>query len=379
MFHTLLLRLAPALAAEPDAASEAAIATDAPEAIDNRRSFAVLPGAFYGPTTGLGVAAYATATRPLTPHASTWPSTLSAAVVGTTRKQVSLAMWPTLYLGEANTWVLQGEAFIEHFPTRFYGLGPRSSAAHQVFTRRQVHARTDVRRRVHEHLLIGVRHRITAVDVRDVTHELDASGAPLSTPSGDALLGSGIAGEDGSVVHGAGVSVRWDTRDNDQSAHRGVLLDLTTSGTPAWLGSSHAFTSGVLDARGYVPLGYGTTLALQWRTELHRGDVPFTAMAEVGDDDLLRGLFTGRFRDRNATAAQAEVRSPVLWRFRVVGFAGAGQVFHHVSDLSEPALTWTGGGGLRFLVDPVTRSSIRMDVAGGPDGGGVIFTFGEAL
>ena len=63
-------------------------------------------------------------------------------------------------------------------------------------------------------------------------------------------------------------------------------------------------------------------LALQGLAAYMPGEVPFANMPVLGGQNLLRGLFGGRYRDQTLVAAQAELRLPV-WRWiGLAAFAG---------------------------------------------------------
>jgi outer membrane protein assembly factor BamA len=333
-------------------------------------SWLALPGAFYSQETSLGLAAFGTVTAKA-PGAGegTWPSTVNAVLVGTLEKQASFTLQPTLFLGEENAWAIDGEAFVEHFPTRFYGVGAGSDPDFQTFTRRQVQATANVRRKVGEHVYVGVSDRFAATAVRHVSGPAE---------SADRLLGEGVSGEDGAVAHALGVTVRSDRRDNPSSARRGTFADLGVAASSPLLGATHAYTHVRLDARAYLPFGEDGTVALQGLAESRAGDVPFTSMAVLGGDDVLRGLYEGRYTDHGLAAAQIEARADLFWRLRGVAFAGVGKVFRSPEDLLR-APVWSAGGGLRVEIDEENHSVVRLDVAGGPDGGGFILNFGEAF
>ncbi len=340
----------------------------------------MLPGAFYSQETGVGFAAYGNYTYPIQGTGpDTWSSSLTSAIVYTLKKQTSMTVWSSIYLGHANDWAIETEISGEHFPTNYFGVGPTTEASYQVFTRRQFRAENAVRRRVYEQLYVGLAHRFSAVDVRDV-------GAPSPGPNSDEVvwtddtqLGSGnVTGENGTRTNGLGALVRWDTRDNNQSARHGALVDFELSAYPIWIGSTSSFVLSRADFRGYIPVGRGV-IAGQWLTELGAGDIPFTAMSELGGDEMLRGMFQGRYRDKNSTTVQLELRHPIVWRFGAVAFISTGHVFPSFNELTQHAPRWTAGGGIRFVVDETARSNIRVDVGAGPDGTGFIFTFGEAF
>jgi outer membrane protein assembly factor BamA len=110
-------------------------------------------------------------------------------------------------------------------------------------------------------------------------------------------------------------------------------------------------------------------LAIQAKTRLGNGDVPFLDMSAVGNDDLLRGYPKNRFRDVNFVGAQAEYRFPLFWRLGMVVFAGAGDVFNKASDLTITDLKWSIGSGLRLVVNPQERLNVRFDYGYGKEGG----------
>ena len=179
---------------------------------------------------------------------------------------------------------------------------------------------------------------------------------------------------------GPTATVRFDSRDNVQSTRRGLLARVDLGVFPKPL-STHGFGLARADVRGFVPYARSGTVAGRVLLESRFGDVPFSSMGELGGDNVLRGLFQGRFRDDDLAVAELEVRSPELWRFRLVAFGGAGLV----ADIDDGAdsfahpPTWIVGGGLRFELDPQIHNAIRLDVAGGPDGFGFIFNFNEAF
>lgn len=345
---------------------------------DDGKSLMVLPGAFYSQETSVGLAAFGTASFPLRGSGEdTWPSNLTSAVTWTFERQTSFAVWPTFYFGEANDQVLTGEVIVSHYPTRYYGMGSRSDAAWQDFTRRWLTTDLSVLQKVRPKLYVGGTHRLAVLDVRDVA-DPRLGDADAAWTGGD-LLGSGVVGEDGGRVHGLGVVLRWDGRDNDQSTRRGSFVQVEWVGHPEALGSSWSYGQGGLDTRTWLAFGRDGTLAAQWVSELGHGDVPFTHMAMLGGDDVLRGLFEGRFRDKGMTALQGEVRYTLIGGLRAAAFGGVGTVFSDLPGLADARATATAGGGLRYELDAQSHTAIRADLGTGPDGTGFILTFGEAF
>jgi outer membrane translocation and assembly module TamA len=82
-------------------------------------------------------------------------------------------------------------------------------------------------------------------------------------------------------------------------------------------------------------------------------------LPQLGNDALMRGYYTGRYRDRNLIAGQTELRYRLADRLGLVGFVGAGEVAHNA--FSVAALKPNYGGGLRYFFDTEKGLSIRMD------------------
>lgn len=328
-----------------------------------------VPAAFYSQETSVGAVVFGSVTFP-SAREDTWPSTLAAAVVGTVQGQATVTLWPTVFLGPRNQWSLTGRVVGAHFPTRYYGLGPDTTGEYQPFTRRWVTSELSLLRRVAGPLYIGAVDQVSVFDVRDI----GAPTGPLDEP-----LGTGaIPGEAGGVVHGLGARARLEGRDNPQSARDGIYADVRWVAFGPALGSSYGYTEAAVDLRGYHTILGDLTLTSQAIVEGRTGEPPFTHEAELGGDNVLRGLFRGRYRDRSLAALQAEVRVPLFWRFRGVAFGGVGEVFSDPETLLDGPPRWTAGGGLRYELDRENHTTVRLDVGAGPDGVGVIFNFGEA-
>jgi hypothetical protein len=114
------------------------------------------------------------------------------------------------------------------------------------------------------------------------------------------------------------------------------------------------------DARAYIPANERQAFALRLLAEDHVGEsgrgVPFTYMAELGDDRGLRGFSGGRFRDNAAVAAQLEWRYEVYWHpgfpdMRIEGFAftDVGTVAPSLGSIDWSTVRATPGIGIRYV------------------------------
>ena len=110
------------------------------------------------------------------------------------------------------------------------------------------------------------------------------------------------------------------------------------------------------------------------------GDPPFQQLAILGGQQLLRGYYEGRFRDRDLWALQAELRAGHWKRMGLVAFVGAGDVAHRFSELRLDEVQASYGLGLRWQLSASEGMQIRADLGFNDEGGsGFYLAFLEAF
>jgi hypothetical protein len=113
------------------------------------------------------------------------------------------------------------------------------------------------------------------------------------------------------------------------------------------------------------------------------GRSPFYLLPQLGNDEVMRGYYGGRYRDRNLIAGQTELRYRLNGRIGVIAFVGTGEVFH--SDFSFPGLKPDYGAGLRYFFDVDKGLALRMDYgvgqkpAGEPRESGFYVSLGQSF
>jgi hypothetical protein len=172
-----------------------------------------------------------------------------------------------------------------------------------------------------------------------------------------------IQNRDGGTNLLIGPSFVFDTRDNNTYTNTGVEVV-----------SSYQYYKGIYGSNGYNGSLF-TIEATQYNhlakrlnlcfdvydTNLLGGASPFYLLPAMGSDELMRGYYNGRFRDRNYVAAQAELRYRFSRRFGLAFFGGAGSVFATQFNLGD--LKPSYGGGLRYFFDVEKGLDIRFDYA----------------
>jgi outer membrane protein assembly factor BamA len=293
-------------------------------------------------------------------------STVWAFGTYTLAKQFQVVVKPEIYF-ERNRFFLSGNLRYERTPQKFFGVGnDMPSTAEESYTPRIMTVEVGVKKKFLGHLFAGVQY-----DFEQMTME---------SVEPDGLLSSGsITGSRGGLLSGFGVSLDWDTRDGVLYPRKGVFFQLTADTYGAMTGSDFAFTSFKLDCREYFLVAPDQVLALQAYFRSNSGEVPFHKLALLGGESLMRGYYTGRFRDRDILAIQAEYRVMVTKRIGVVGFAGLADVFPDFSEFNLKTIKYSVGTGVRYMVNKREGTTLRMDMAWGRVSFGLYFTAQEAF
>lgn len=140
---------------------------------------------------------------------------------------------------------------------------------------------------------------------------------------------------------------------------RGVYLSLGGRLYRGTDGTDSDFHRISASAHGYLPLNDRQSLAIQGLARINRGDtgrgVPFTHLAEVGDERGARAYPSGRFRHLDMAAVMAEWRYEI-WRelherARAEGFVffDEGGVARRLDDLDASDLAESYGFGIRAV------------------------------
>ena len=176
---------------------------------------------------------------------------------------------------------------------------------------------------------------------------------------------------------GIGFQVLFDNRDNLINPLRGTMVEFNDRHYVHWLGSDYTFSFYSLELRQYFNPWRNQTLAIRGLASLQYTNdaIPLRALSRVGGHKFIRGYFKGTYQDHHMLAFEAEYRLPLwregqpskLWqvwkRLGVVGFVGGAEVFRDKEQLSFHEFNLAAGGGLRILLNPATRSNIRIDYA----------------
>ena len=361
MVRFVLALLVAVIGAGPVHAQSSGAAADTTE--ERSADWLLLPYASYALDTkiagGLVVGYY----RPEQPEGAA--SNVQSTFTVTQRRQIIIEVAPELYLGDG-LWRAQGVGQVSHYPNSYFGVGGDTpQSAEESYTARYVLLDLTAQRRLRPNLRVGPRLFVRGDAVRDPEDE-----------AGDIAQGR-VAGADGGLTAGLGLSFFWDARNSLYYPTGGTYAEIVTTLHSAAWGSDYTFGRVETDLRGYRSLGIGV-LTGQIYTESVVGTAPFQLLPLLGGSSRMRGYREGRFRDNVYWTAQAEYRIPLFWRFKATAFASVGEVGPRVGpELVEEVEVAVGIGGRLRLTDDGVHG--RLDLAWSPTGIAPTISLGEAF
>lgn len=339
-----------------------------------RPSVALLPVISSAPETGLelgGSLLYSFYTDTLSP--TTRVSNIFAYATLTTKGQSRVNL-STNYWSPGNRYHYTGSLGYINFPFDFFGIGNNTAKANaDRLSQKRLRLMLSAEKKISKNIYIGL--VAGGFDYR--FKDVEPGGIFDTGPMLERPLG-------GTHVY-LGPSFVFDDRNNNTYTTRGAVVT-TYLELVKGIGSNNSLTGGLLNLEyaQFFKLSKRFVLGFNAQEQSLTGSQsPFYLLPALGSDEIMRGYYNGRFRDRNLLAAQTELRFRLTDRFGVVGFLGTGQVWNNSFSLDEFKPNY--GGGLRYFFDTEKGLSIRVDYgvgekrAGESRMSGVYIGLGEAF
>jgi hypothetical protein len=298
-------------------------------------------------------------------------SEINAFTFITLEQQYGLWFDHALY-SQDNQWFSLGRLRFQSFPLLYFGIGMNATEEHLA----QVNAN-----------LVQIKERVLKKIVKGLYGGLEVDYQNLSSvefiPTTDEF-NDYPTGSTGSSNLGLGAGILYDNRHNILNVRHGFFSEFAFLRYDRAWGSDFSFTSVISDTRLYRPINARDVLAFQLLGQFNIGTTPFNQLAMMGGESMMRGYYSGRYRDQNQIAMQAEYRFlpiplPFSKRFGAALFAGTATVFKDQNEIMLRKFVWSAGGGLRFLLFPKKDIFTRFDVAFTEEGTGFYIFIGEAF
>lgn len=314
-----------------------------------RSSFVLVPVLSSAPETGLelgGTALYSFYTDTLK---RTNVSNVFGYASITTKSQTNLTLNSTYWL-PGNDKHISGSVSYMNFPFDFFGIGNATSqASEDPLGEHRFKLSFDGEEKFGDYFFLGL-----------VGGGFDYR---FSDPNPASIYNTSPLVQDkqgGPSVY-IGPSVIFDSRNNNTYTTRGMIVTAYLN-IMQGLFNNNNYQGGFfnIEYSGFYSLSRQVVLGLDVQEQsLVGGQSPFYLMPALGSDEMMRGYYGGRFRDRNLLAGQTELRYRVTNRFGIAAFAATGEVFHTSFDAHDLKPDW--GGGVRYYFDVQKGLSIRAD------------------
>jgi hypothetical protein len=318
-----------------------------------KSNFVLIPALASSPETGIefgGASLYSFYTD-TTPHNITRVSNLYGYASITTKGQEKVSLNAS-YWKPQNTLHYTGFIGFVNFPFDFYGIGNDTrkadvEAIEEKRTKISVAAEKLVIKDFYAGLAVGgfKYYYYSGTYNENIEFKTDPT---IEDRSG------------GSSVY-VGPSLTYDSRNNNTYTTKGTIIN-------AYINLMQGVYSNKSYEGGFFNIEYSQFFALSkhfvlgldiQEQSLIGGRSPFYLLPALGSDEMMRGYYTGRYRDRNYIAGQTELRYRINDRFGMVAFLGTGEVAHN--GFTAHTLLPNYGGGLRYFFDTEKGLSIRAD------------------
>lgn len=281
---------------------------------------------------------------------SIYTSNLNAVTSITTEKQINLKLESDIWT-TGNKYHYVTSIRYKKYPFNYYGLGDATHAVDKILlTQKYIQLNFEADKKLLSNYYGGLNIKFENFDFekddQDKSFDQDA-----------------VYGGYGGKYIAFGISQSYDSRNSNTETTKGLYGRAKYSYAPDFWGGDN-FSGGLfsLDLRAFIPLHKKVTLGFQGVYQsLFSKDVPFYLTNQLGNDEMMRGYYRGRYRNKNYLATQGEARYRFHPRFGVAAFVGSGTVYNDKIDLSR--LKLSGGAGLHYFFDLVHNSSIRLDYA----------------
>lgn len=299
--------------------------------------------AYYLPESGLGVAGIFMAIR--SEGEGRTVDNIPLTLFLTTRGQYGFLATPNVFLDEGR-WEIRSLFSHTNYRGLFYGLGPRTpTSAEESFTFRSWVAQATGLIRLWSGVKAG-----PAASYRSMLLVETRAGGLFYLPSS-----YGVRGE---TLVGIGGLLEWDFRNHQFWPTSGGWYQYRFYRYESGLGGDASGVYQVFEGRHFFEPWPLHVLAFHAVTSQSDRALPFDAYLPLS----LRGISEDRLRDRAVAYVQGEFRFPISADFFGAGFLGVGTVGDGWAGLSGDTLRPVGGTGLRYVIEPREKVTIRLDV-----------------
>jgi len=250
-----------------------------------------------------------------------------------------------------NKYHFIGDVRFKKMPFNFYGIGNNTQKTDEdKLVMNQVKALFDAEKSFISHAYTGV-----SLGFENYKFTDQALGGIFSN-------NPNILDKDGGSVVYVGLSQSYDTRNSNNYPTKGFFGRVTYQYAPHFFGGD-SFTGSQIkfDLRNFWSISNKVVVGIQGiYYTIQSSKTPFYLLQQLGNDQIMRGYYGGRYRDENLMASQVELRYRFMNRFGVVAFVGVGKVFDN-GNFDFKSMKPNYGFGGRYFFDTAKGLSVRVD------------------
>lgn len=256
---------------------------------------------------------------------------------------------------KGNNFHYIGEMRFRKMPFNFYGIGNKTLKNDEdLLVQNQIKLAFELEKQIAKNTYTGI---LASFENYSYNDKID--GGIFTTDQN-------ILGKSGGLFMFIGLAQSFDTRNSNNYPTKGFYGKISYQYAPnLFVGDNFTGSQIKMNVRNFWPIGKKLVLGAQGLYYTVQGaKKPFYVLPQLGNDEIMRGYYTGRYRDENLLAMQTELRYRYSNRFGAVLFAGTGTVFGQ-SAFALNNFKPNYGGGLRYFFDPAKGLSIRLDYGTG--------------
>jgi outer membrane protein assembly factor BamA len=331
----------------------------------------IFPYVFYTPETALAFGIGGIITFYTSEYLGLRPSKLSLSGYYSTNKQYKFTLTPQIYLIR-NQLFLSMDLIYGHFIERFYGIGNDApDTGEEEYSANSWGATATVQL---PPLIISKSPYAKVGLIFDYLNYLIDN-----VKDNPYLQDNKIYQNQDKINAGLGFTWVWDNRDDIFYPTHGMFHQLSALFYLKEIGSHYVFNRYKVDLRHYLSVAPSHILAIQVFINAVGNSAPFYTLAKLGGQQIMRGYYEGRYRDKNFLAGQLEYRTHLWQRFGFIAFGGLGEVMSELRVFRLDSLKPSIGFGLRFLFSKQEKVNLRADIGFGQNTKGVYFGIEEAF
>ena len=277
------------------------------------------------------------------------PSSVTVNLNYSTKKAYNLSSFIDIW-GKGNQLHYLGEFRFKRLPFNFYGVGNNTKEINEdKLTQQLIKVLLQTEKQLLPNAYTGVSLGFENYKYKDLVTDGIFNNNPY------------YSNRTGSVLY-LGVSQSYDTRNNNNYTTKGFFVRGTYQYAPSILKADDFTGSQIkIDARNFWKLNKSFAVGVQGLYNTVIGNhTPVYLLPQLGNDEIMRGYYGGRYRDKNLLAFQAELRYRLNSRFGATAFGGTGTVWGF-DQFSTDAFKPNYGAGLRYFFDPEKGISVRFD------------------